>query len=279
MSLVFGAIAPHGGMAISAAVAPEVAALAARTTAAMSELGRRFDAARPEAVIILTPHNVHVEGALAVVVAGRVAGSLEGSRPPVALNSPTDRDLAARALSEMRGADVPVVGVSYGGNNPEEAVMPMDWAVLIPHWFMGGRSTPPVPVVVVTPARDLAPEIHVQAGAALARAAAGSGRRVAIIASADHGHAHQAAGPYGFDPRAEEYDERVLEIVEAGRLDGLLGISPALVAGAKADSWWQMLMLHGALGDGWLGELLSYQAPTYFGMLCASYRPNGHSTS
>jgi hypothetical protein len=33
-----------------------------------------------------------------------------------------------------------------------------------------------------------------------------------------------------------------------------------------------MLMLEGALGhDGWRGELLSYEAPTYFGMLCAAY--------
>ena len=271
MSLVFGAIAPHGGMAIPEAVAPEVAVLAARTTAALEELGRDFDAARPQAVIILTPHSVHVEGAMAVVVAGRVAGSLEGSRLPIALNSPTDRDLADRALSELRGVGIPAVGVSYGGNNPEEAVMPMDWAVLIPHWFMGGRSSPPVPVVVVAPARDLPPEAHIQAGAALARAAASGGKRVAIIASADHGHAHQATGPYGYDPRAKIYDDRIVDIVRSGRLDGLIGVSPVLVAGAKADSWWQMLMLHGALGQKGRGELLSYEAPTYFGMLCARY--------
>jgi hypothetical protein len=32
-------------------------------------------------------------------------------------------------------------------------------------------------------------------------------------------------------------------------------------------------MLHGALESlpGWRSELLSYEAPTYFGMLCAAY--------
>ena len=30
-------------------------------------------------------------------------------------------------------------------------------------------------------------------------------------------------------------------------------------------------MLHGALGDEFDAELLSYEAPTYFGMLTASY--------
>ena len=36
-----------------------------------------------------------------------------------------------------------------------------------------------------------------------------------------------------------------------------------------------MLILGGATGDdGWRGELLSYEAPTYFGMLTAGYTPD-----
>jgi aromatic ring-opening dioxygenase LigB subunit len=131
-----------------------------------------------------------------------------------------------------------------------------------------------VPAVVVSPARDRSPQEHVQAGAAIARAAGNSGKRVALIASADHGHAHDPEGPYGFDPAAAEYDARVVELVKQNRLGGLLEFEPAFVEAAKADSWWQMLMLHGALGEGWRGEFLSYEASTYFGMLCAAYAPN-----
>ena len=47
-----------------------------------------------------------------------------------------------------------------------------------------------------------------------------------------------------------------------------------MVENARADSWWQMLMLHGAT-PGWRGELVSYEAPTYFGMLTAAYSPDG----
>src|SRR5207247_568916 len=97
---------------------------------------------------------------------------------------------------------------------------------------------------------------------------------VALIASADHGHAHDPEGPYGFDPGAAEYDAHIVELVREHRLAELLQIDAGLVERAKADSFWQLLMLHGALGeDGWRGELLSYEAPTYFGMLCASYSP------
>ena len=272
MSLVFAAIAPHGGLAIAEACSSSERSLATSTRAGMEELGRRFEAARPEAVVVATPHNVHIANALGVVVAGRVAGRLAGAPPEIALDVPSATDLAWLVLESLVAAGVPAVGVSFGSNDPESAVAPMDWGVLIPLWFMGGRHDPPVPLVVVTPARDLSAEAHVDAGAAIARAAVRSGRRVAFIASADHGHAHLEGGPYGYHVSAAEYDALICELVQAGKLERLRDIPLKLVEEAKADSWWQMLMLHGATA-GWNGRLISYEAPTYFGMLTAAYEP------
>jgi aromatic ring-opening dioxygenase LigB subunit len=43
---------------------------------------------------------------------------------------------------------------------------------------------------------------------------------------------------------------------------------------AKPDSLWQMLILYGALElTPMKGELISYQVPSYFGMLVASFEP------
>ncbi len=270
--LVFAAIAPHGSLAIPEACSPEERGLATSTQQAMAELGRRFTAARPDVTIIFTPHNIHVEGSMAVITAGNLSGSLsDWTKERIELRATTDGDLARAAIDALNAADVPAVGVSYGGNDAASATAPMDWGVLIPLWFMGGRAAPPVPVVVVSPARDRSLDDHLRAGGALAAMAAASGKRVAMIASADHGHAHRADGPYGFDPAAADYDGRVADLVRANRLSGLLEMDPALVAAAKADSFWQMVMLHGAIGDGCNAEFLSYEAPTYFGMLCASF--------
>jgi aromatic ring-opening dioxygenase LigB subunit len=271
--LVFAAIAPHGTLAVPEAP-PAAVAGADATQAAMEELGRRFDRARPDATIVLTPHNVHAEGHFAVVVAGTLAGTLaEWAAPEVQLSCPSDRGLANACVEALRDAGLPAIGVSYGANDAAAATAPLDWGALIPLWFMGGRADPQVPAVVVSPARDRPLEEHLRAGEALAAAAADSGKRVALVASADHGHAHGPEGPYGYDPAAAAYDERMVELVRANQLAGLLALDPDLVDRAKADSWWQMVMLHGALGDAWRGELLSYEAPTYFGMLCAAYEP------
>jgi aromatic ring-opening dioxygenase LigB subunit len=137
---------------------------------------------------------------------------------------------------------------------------------------MGGRSQAPPRVVVVTPARELSASDHVTAGAAIAATAAAAELRVAFVASADHGHAHVKGGPFGYHPAAAEFDALVTDIVGSNRLERLVDIPRELVENAKADSWWQMLMLHGAT-QGWHGTLLSYEAPTYFGMLTAAYTP------
>jgi aromatic ring-opening dioxygenase LigB subunit len=210
---------------------------------------------------------------MAVIVAGELEGVVGEDGREIALTSPVDVELALRLLEDLGRAGIPSTGVSYGGNRPDEASMPMDWGALIPLWYMGGRAERPTPVVLVSPARDLPPEVHVAAGRVIAETAASSGKRVALIASADHGHGHDPTGPYGFDPASALYDRQIVGLVRENRLAGLLEIDPAFVAEAQADSWWQMLILHGATRDAFGAELLSYEAPTYFGMLCASFTP------
>ena len=252
--IVAAAIAPHG----TPAFAP------GPTRDALEEIGRRFAAAAPETIVVVTPHNVHVSGHFAVVDAATVAGSLaEWGEPERTLQRPVDRRLAATLVSKAR--PLSIVSISYGGNDASAATAPMDWGTQIPLSFL-----PELPVVVVSPARDRALAEHEALGRAIAAAAAET--RVALVASADHGHAHDPDGPYGFDPAAAAYDERVVELVRENRLGELDGLAE-LVEAAKADSLWQLAVLHGALGAGFDVELLAYEAPTYFGMLCAAYAP------
>jgi len=268
VSLVFAAIAPHGTLAVPEAPAAAVDG-AERTQAAMEELSRRFEAAAPEATVVLTPHNVHVEGHFAVVVAATVAGTLaEWDAPAIELDCPVDAELAAELVAALRGDGIPVVGVSFGANDARAATAPLDWGALIPLWFMGGRAEPQVPAVVASPARDRPWAEHVRAGAAIARAADASPKRVALIASADHGHAHDPSGPYGFDSASAEYDGLMVELIGEDRLPELLELEPGFVDAAKADSFWQLVMLHGALeaAGTWRSELLSYEAPRSGGL-------------
>ena len=235
MSLVFACIAPHGDVDLDPSL-----------RAAMEELGRRAAATQPDVVVVVTPHSVHVEGHFAVVTSARV-GEHE-----------TDAATAAALLE----ADLPILGVSYGGNDSTTAEFPLDWGAEIPLEFVRAPK-----VVVVSPARDRPLEEHVRLGQVLGSNSLLQGKRVALIASADHGHAHDADGPYGFDPAAAEYDALLQEILASERLD-FLPLAELVEAG-KADSLWQLLVLQGAVGETARAEVLAYAAPTYYGMLVA----------
>jgi aromatic ring-opening dioxygenase LigB subunit len=254
--IVFAAIAPHGGPIFDQPDAP--------TRRGMEELGRRFAVAGPEAVIVLTPHGLHIDDHFAVVRSQRLEGD---ARPWTEADThyagPGEPELADACVRELQADGLPALGVTFGGTAAGSSTMPLDWGAVIPLWFMRA------PAVVVTPCRARSNEEHVRAGAALARAT--GDRRVALIASADHGHGHTEDGPYGFAAESAPYDALVRELVSGSRLGELVGVDPAWAVAAKADSFWQLLMLHGALADGFNAELLSYEAPTYFGMLTAAY--------
>jgi aromatic ring-opening dioxygenase LigB subunit len=139
--------------------------------------------------------------------------------------------------------------------------MPIDWGTEIPLTFMCAPK-----VVVVSPARDRPLEEHLKLGEAIAALPG----RVALIASADHGHAHRADGIYGYHPAAAGYDALLQEILASGRLDFLP--LAELADPGKADSLWQLVVLQGAVGEEARAEVLAYAAPTYYGMLVAEVR-------
>ena len=119
-------------------------------------------------------------------------------------------------------------------------------------------------VVVVAPARDRPLEEHLRLGAAIAALPG----RVALIASADHGHAHDAGRPLRLRPGTRPPTTRCCRRSSPRTALDFLPLAE-LVEPAKADSLWQLLVLQGAVGEAARADVLAYAAPTYYGMLVA----------
>ncbi len=276
MPLVFACVAPHGGIIPGLEGAEQFA----RTTAAMDEVGRRLVALRPETVVVVTPHGVRADRAMAISFAERAAGRLDEPASEdraafsVGVDLAVDQQLAPVIQARATRAGVPTAMIHYGATSGPADCYPLDWGAIIPLHFLGARFAIPPKVVVAVPSRLLPLDALVAFGRAVADAAEASGRRVALVASADQAHAHAADGPYGFDPAAAQFDEWVIEAVRANDVMRLRQADMDLVRRACPDALWQMLVLAGALERVSItGELLSYERPTYFGMLVAAYVP------
>jgi aromatic ring-opening dioxygenase LigB subunit len=254
--IVFGAIAPHGNPVYEQPDGP--------TAKGMRELARRLEKSGAEAAILATPHGTLLDDHFGVVRAAQLSEHPNQFVDAEHLyEGDGDPELAGACVEALRAAGLPALGLTFGTIASGSSTMPIDWGAGIPLSFLR------IPAVIVTPCRALSNDDHVKAGKALAVA---TGQRpVAFVASADHGHGHTEDGPYGYSEHSAPYDEDVRDVVRRNALGELAGWDPQRAVDALADSLWQMLMLHGALGGAWQAELLSYEAPTYFGMLTASF--------
>jgi len=279
LPIVYACIAPHGSEAI-----PQLASRIARrkfrpTTVGMEKMAREVKLAKPDIIVIASPHNLRLWRHIGIVIAEYSSGTLRASphsRKSVTLKMKCDVGFARALMALASKRRLPVVGVNYGSAEGRASDMPMDWGVLIPLWFFARKLRRRPSIVIVTPSREIALHRNFEFGKAIADLAERSRKRIVFVASADQAHAHKKSGPYGFSRRAREYDRMVLDLVSRNRLQSIVRIDRRLVEEAKPDSLWQIVMLAGVAEKVKLrGSILSYQAPTYFGMTCASFQRIG----
>lgn len=290
MPIVIGAVAPHGFPII-----PEIsddADGALTTRAAMQEMSRRFAAAQPDVVFIAGPHGVRVNGFIAIADTAEAAGVMHYKGRSVEMNVLIDAEFTDRVIAKARERGVPVAEVGYGGSGRQGSVLPLDWGIMTPLWFAGhGRTMPGYgyvlstffhgqpersgpAVVIATPSRSLPRETNVEFGRAVAEAANDDGRRIGFIASCDWAHRHSADGPGGYHPDAKRMDALVVEAVKANDPLRLIDLDEEFIHNAAIDGLWQLLMLAGAFEITPMEvDFLSYEAPTYYGMVVATYHP------
>ncbi|HUK51057.1 MAG TPA: hypothetical protein VLV18_08465 [Terriglobales bacterium] len=277
MTLVYACIVPHGSETIEKLTTPSVAHKFRKTRNGMRILARKVGNEKPDTIVIATPHNVRLSETIGVVTSENSSGILRTSprsQASVSLKVKCDSNFASKLVQRSSLRGLPVIGVNYGTSEGVSSDLPMDWGTLIPLWFMIPRCKKKPKIVIVTPSREILLRRNFEFGRLIAdEAESERTRRIVFVASADQAHAHKKTGPYGFSLKAKQFDGLVLEALEKNRISEILNWSPKLIEAAKADSLWQMAILAGIADKVKLrAELVSYEVPTYFGMICAHFR-------
>ena len=268
MALVYACIAPHAGDLIAETV--DDTNKVARTRQSMQEMGANLEALAPDVIVIMNPHGFRVQNAMSLSIAERARADWS---PNVRLDFEVDVELAHSIADQAEKANIPIVRYIYGASGGPDCYIPLDWGAVVPLYFMGHRFVTKPRIVHMSPMRLLPYQLHYDFGRCIGRVLKESQKRIAFIASADQGHAHNAHGPYGFDPAAAQYDTWMQEIIRSDQLDRLLAADPLLVENGKPDSLWPTLVLAGVLKEHPMrASLLSYEVHVYFGILCAEFQ-------
>jgi len=269
MTLIYACIAPHAGDLIPETV--EDKNKVTRTRQSMQEMGAHLEALNPEVIVVINPHGFRVQNAMSISIAERAIADWS---PDVKLEFEIDTGLANAIADRAMEMKLPIVRYIYGASGGPDCFIPLDWGAAVPLYFMGHPYQAKPKIVHISPMRLLPYQTHYDFGRAIGRVLKDSSQRIALIASADQGHAHEASGPYGFDPAAAQYDAWMQEIIQSDRMRDLLSADPALVENGKPDSLWPTLVLAGALKENPMkASFLSYEVNVYFGILCAEFLP------
>jgi aromatic ring-opening dioxygenase LigB subunit len=272
MTLVYACIAPHGGEIIPLLARKSDREGFRKTRQAMKTIAREAARSRPHTFIIASPHNLRLFRRIAVVTAENSSGKLENAGKSVTLHAKCAVDLARKLLDASSRSRLPVVGANFGTSEGPGSDMTMDWGTLVPLWFMSREMERKFTILIVTPSREIPLSENFEFGRLIAKVAEREKSRIVFIASADQAHAHSRSGPYGFSKAAPKYDRLVLEAIEQDRMDTLLHLRKGFVERAKPDSLWQLAILAGVASEVELRpRMISYEVPTYYGMICASF--------
>ncbi|MBT2681194.1 extradiol ring-cleavage dioxygenase [Bacillus sp. ISL-35] len=266
---VFACIAPHGGEII-----PELKGInpdrMAVTRENMEKLGNYMSQARPDCIVVLTPHGTRIKGIFSISDSEKMMGSWEENDGFYGMEKLVERDLAKIIEDEANKNGILASTINYGTSSGPISCLPLDWGAIVPLRFM-----PDVPIVVITSPRELSFDDHLKFGQSLRNAVAQYSGRVGLIASCDWAHTHDEKGPYGFSPAAKELDEQAVKFIKTNELEKMAEFESSFIEAAKPDGIWQTMILAGAIHpDERHVEFLSYENPTYFGLICAGYFTN-----
>jgi AmmeMemoRadiSam system protein A len=220
-----------------------------RLRAALTKLNASL---MPEVLLVLSPHQPYVPGALFINVASRFRGSLARFGAPeagVALAGSETAPGGLRTVMEAAGipcavGDMPDITPDHGAVVPLRFILPA---------FPGGQAPP---VLLAGPA-GLSVGQALAAGDALR--AFPDERRWALLASGDLSHRLKSDGPYGFDPAGPVFDAAAVDALKCGDPARLLDLEPATIAGAGECGLRSALILLGLARSPL--EVFSYEGP------------------
>lgn len=278
MSIVFGGICPHPPIMV-----PEVGrgrdGDVGETKRAMLELGRRVAASGAQTLVMITPHGTVFADGIGISTFPKLKGDLgQFGAPGVRFELASDLDLVREIKAEAGAKGIMVVGIDNEMAARHELPAVLDHGVTAPLYFIreAGVNLPLVHVSM-----GMLPYSKLYAfGVAVRDAAARLGRKVAVLASGDLSHRLTRDAPAGYDPSGEEFDRRLVELVGAMDVEGILQMDPGLVERAGECGLRPIIMMLGALdGRSVRSEVLSYQGPFGVGYLVAALHPGAPDTA
>jgi len=248
--LVFSALVPHPPILIPS-IGKENLNVLKKTREAMEELAKHLYVAKPDIVIVISPHGELHEEKITINQAPKFIGAFNKFGDlTTKINFAGDLGLSYRVYEKFEtgglarlvhdenldhGAAIPLFYLAE--NLPEVKILPLNYSL-----------------------RDL--KFHYNFGKELGEIIHAESRRVAVIASGDLSHRLTKDAPTGYNPTGKKFDKLLLDLLKEKKYDEIIKMDSNFCEDAGECGLRSIAVLLGIIKDmNFTPRLLSYEGP------------------
>lgn len=271
MGIVVAGISPHPPLIIPDVGGKEINTVR-RTVDALKELSQAVAAADPETVLFITPHGPMYRDAVAILADAELQGDFGAFlAPQVKLTAKNDLELVQSVIAESKKEQFETVLLRKEKTPAFREETALDHGTTVPLYFLqeaGAAQKIAVMTFALLPYSDL---FHF--GQVLRRAIEVTGRRVAVVASADLSHRLIPGAPAGYDTRGKEFDQKLAGYLREYAVEKILSMDQQLISRAGECGLRSIVILLGSLsGLKVTPQVLSYEGPFGVGYLVGAIK-------
>ena len=287
--IVGAAVIPHGDFAFDPSLVNGTGGSQALHDGAEA-VGARIAALRPDIIFLTTPHGIALERDFAVYENSNASGFASIGQDLHNDSFPQYKVFAHRTVANAStdlAQSLQDAGQNVSGllTFADSESIPLRWGEVVPLRFLRGASDASLMVWSMPKRRykqdvPMVPEL-LRLGRELYDRFERMPQRVAVVISSDLAHTHRADGPYGFSSAAAPFDAAMRTWAASLDSHALLDRGASLGDRALSCGFTGLVLLHGLLeranstaNGSFTPHLVSYGAPTYYGMLVAEMTRN-----
>lgn len=259
--LVFAAIAPHSPVLLPTIGKVHQKKLK-KTLAAYATLEKNLAEARPDTLVILSPHGTALPEAFPLFIASHYTANFkEFGDFSTSLRVKSDlQTIEALRRLRLTPAHIPLTGIT------DEF---LDYSAAVPLFFLLPNLA--AVGIVQLGVSHLPLTAHKDAGIHIGDVLQASKRRIAVIASADLAHTLTDAAPGGFSPDGKKFDQVIVHAFRKDNRAKILALEPMLER-VKSCGLRPIAMLFGILDEMHCTPIiLSYEGPFGVGHLVVRF--------
>lgn len=229
----------------------------------MVKLEEEFYAAKPEAVVVITPHSPLMPDAFSLNIADKFTLKFEEFGDfATKMEFASNTSFAHRLKERLEDHRFPALLTSYDS---------LDHGVSVPLYFL----TQHTPAIKITPVSfsllDL--KTHYDFGKIMAEEINRTNQRIAVVASGDLSHRLTKNAPAGYSPQGKIFDQKLAELIQKKKTDEIIKLDSSLIEEAGECGLRSVVILLGVLGrKNYTPEILSYEGPFGVGYLVVNYK-------